>query len=112
MVPGRPAILSANGRLRASWCELSAAPPVRLPDGRVGTVAGLKSLTGRTRPDGSDEKSFPSGHTSFAFSTATASYMIYKDRNPVIAWASYIPATVTGIMRISRNKHWVPDVLF
>jgi hypothetical protein len=34
-------------------------------------TGGLKNVTGRERPDGSDDRSFPSGHSSQAFTRAT-----------------------------------------
>ncbi len=77
----------------------------------LGITYAMKLTLNVERPNGGDF-SFPSGHTSFAFSTATASFMAFKDKKPVLAWASYVPATVVGIMRIQKNRHWVPDVLF
>lgn len=77
----------------------------------LGLTYGMKAIFNVERPNGG-EFSFPSGHSSFAFSTATVSYMAFKDKKPLLAWASYIPATITGIMRIQKNKHWTPDVLF
>lgn len=71
---------------------------------------GLKHLTSIKRPTGGPY-SFPSGHTSFAFSTATVLFQIYKDEHPLLAWLSYVPAIFTGTMRVVGDHHWVPDVL-
>jgi membrane-associated phospholipid phosphatase len=54
--------------------------------------------------------SFPSGHTTAAFSAATVFAMEYRDR-PWIPILSYSAATLIGISRITENKHWVTDVV-
>ena len=77
----------------------------------LGATWALKSILNVERPRGG-RFAFPSGHTSFAFSTATASYMALKDKQPILAWASFAPAAVVGVMRVQKNRHWVPDVLF
>ena len=71
----------------------------------------LKYALGQKRPSGGS-LSFPSGHTSFAFSTAAVNYQMLKESHPFWAWMSYLPAATTGVMRITRNKHWPSDVLF
>ncbi len=77
----------------------------------LGATWALKSILDVERPRGG-QFSFPSGHTSFTFSTATASYMALRDKSPLLAWASYAPAAVVGVMRVQKDRHWVPDVLF
>ena len=82
----------------------------------------LKVSAGRHRPskdnsadtfDGPSisNKSFPSGHTTTAFSLATVVASEY-DHIPLIAPVSYGLATLTGISRLNDNKHWASDVFF
>lgn len=54
--------------------------------------------------------SFPSGHTTGAFSAATVFAMEYKDR-PWIKILAYGSATLIGMSRITENKHWITDVI-
>jgi membrane-associated phospholipid phosphatase len=75
------------------------------------TTFGIKSATGRLRPDGSTYNSFPSGHTSIAFMTAQFMWEEYKDVSPWYGIAGYAVATTTGVLRIYNNRHWVSDVI-
>lgn len=75
------------------------------------TVNVTKNITGETRPDGSDNRSFPSGHTATAFAAAECMRQEYKDRSPLYGIAGYSAAVVTGYFRISNNKHWMSDVV-
>lgn len=54
--------------------------------------------------------SFPSAHTSNAFTTATVFATIYRDEKWV-APAAYTLATLVGLSRIHDNAHWASDVL-
>lgn len=72
---------------------------------------GIKSATGRLRPDGSTYNSFPSGHTSIAFMTAQFMWEEYKDVSPWYGVAGYAVAASTGVLRIYNNRHWVSDVI-
>lgn len=73
-------------------------------------VHTLKPLAGIERPGGAD-KSFPSGHTTLAFVGATALYNEFIDSEPLLAYSGFLFATATGVLRITNNKHWLPDVL-
>jgi len=75
------------------------------------TVISVKNWTGETRPDGSDNYSFPSGHTAAAFATAEFMRQEYKDVSPWYGVAGYAMAATTGYLRMYNNKHWVGDVV-
>jgi membrane-associated phospholipid phosphatase len=55
--------------------------------------------------------SFPSGHTTVAFSVASVLADQY-DSNPYIAPIAYGLATLTGLSRIYSDKHWASDAFF
>ncbi|MCF7840766.1 MAG: phosphatase PAP2 family protein [Candidatus Marinimicrobia bacterium] len=71
-------------------------------------AGSLKYLVGRTRPDGSNHYSFPSGHTTLAFATAEMTRQLYGN-----GWgsAAYALAILTGIERIQDKRHWLGDVV-
>lgn len=81
------------------------------------TVSGLKQLVSRDRPDGSDDLSFPSGHTSLAATTATmaADNLAYTDlpegAGNTARVGLYGIAAGTGWARIEAGKHYPSDVL-
>ncbi len=76
-----------------------------------GTVEGLKLITKRSRPDSSDNESFPSAHTSFVFLAADMLHFEYGSKSVWISIAGYTTAAAVGFMRILNNKHWASDVL-
>jgi len=71
----------------------------------------LKYTVNEERPDQSDDLSFPSGHTSIAFTNAALLYYEYKDSNVWYASSGFLFATATGVLRIANNKHYTSDVL-
>lgn len=71
----------------------------------------LKYATSMTRPDHSNNHSFPSGHTAQAFAAATFLSMEYKDNYPWIPVVSYGIASSVGLLRMANNKHYISDVL-
>lgn len=101
---------AAGVESRSSWGRMltSDAFSVALMAGVVNTV---KRTTQVERPDGSNNHSFPSGHTATAFMTATMLTKEYGDRHPWIGIGAYSLATATGLMRMANNKHWLSDVL-
>jgi membrane-associated phospholipid phosphatase len=74
-------------------------------------VFSIKSFSGETRPDGSDQYSFPSGHTAAAFAAAEFMRQEYKDVSPWYGVAGYAMAATTGYLRMYNNKHWMGDVV-
>lgn len=95
---------------RSSWGRMLASDAFSaLLMGSV--VNTLKQTTHIVRPDGSNDHSFPSGHTATAFITATMLTKEYGYKSPWIGIGAYTVASATGLMRIANNKHWLSDVL-
>ena len=101
---------AAGVQSRSSWSRMlvSDAFSAILMGGVVNT---LKQTTHVMRPDGSNDRSFPSGHTATAFMTATMLTKEYGHKSPWIGVGAYGMATATGLMRMANNKHWLSDVL-
>ncbi|GAO41053.1 hypothetical protein FPE01S_01_00650 [Flavihumibacter petaseus NBRC 106054] len=76
----------------------------------AGVFCGVKSFSNEMRPDGSNNFSFPSGHTATAFVSAEFLRQEYKDVSPWYGVAGYAAATATGYLRMYNNKHWLGDV--
>ncbi len=72
----------------------------------LATTYALKYSVNRTRPDGTDY-SFPSGHTTAAFSAASFIHFRY-------GWGKAIPAYVlasyVGYSRVRADRHYQSDV--
>jgi membrane-associated phospholipid phosphatase len=77
----------------------------------VSATEVLKRSVKEERPDQSDDLSFPSGHTTVAFTNAALLYYEYKDSNLWYASSGFLFATATGILRIANNRHYTSDVL-
>ena len=71
----------------------------------------LKHAIHEKRPDGTDNHSFPSGHTSVAFSGATVLMHEYRKVSPLIGVAGYAVATGVAVDRVRRNRHHWEDVV-
>ncbi|NNM95213.1 MAG: phosphatase PAP2 family protein [Bacteroidia bacterium] len=89
------------------------------------TAEVIKNIAGRYRPYQDNppnplhwkgpaaflkDNSFPSGHTTIAFSTATMLALEYP-RPLIIPIAAYTLASITALGRINGNYHWGSDVL-
>lgn len=74
-------------------------------------VLPLKHLVKEERPDGSNHLSFPSGHTTTAFSSAHFLFREYKDEHFWLSLSGYPVAIFTGVYRTLNDKHWVGDVV-
>ena len=75
-----------------------------------GTTYLLKHSIHKMRPDGTDNRSFPSGHTAIAYSGATVLHKEFGKTSPWISVAGYAVATITAVDRVRRNRHHWEDV--
>lgn len=69
---------------------------------------GLKEVFPSRRPDGSDDKSFPSGHTSTSFAAAATLHNRYGWEAGLPA---YVVASFVGLSRVEAKRHRIGDVL-
>lgn len=74
-------------------------------------VYPMKRIVGRPRPNGSDSRSFPSGHTSIAFVAAEFLHQEFGHHSAWISIAGYATAATTGYLRMYNNEHRLGDVL-
>lgn len=74
----------------------------------LATTYVLKYTVDKERPDGSDNQSFPSGHTSIAFQGAS---FIHKRYGLEYSIPAYVGAGFVAYSRIEADKHDVTDVV-
>ncbi len=72
------------------------------------TTQILKHTVDRTRPDGSNTQSFPSGHTSASFQGASFIHFRYGFKYAIVP---YLGAIFVGYSRVQADKHYVSDVV-
>jgi membrane-associated phospholipid phosphatase len=92
-----------QGRFRSATYDFAQAMIV---NGAYTSI--LKYSVQRTRPDASNNLSFPSGHTSTAFSLAAVADHHYGWK---IGVPAYVLASGIGLSRIEKDKHYLSDVL-
>lgn len=80
---------------------------------------GLKSITNRERPDGSDDRSFPSGHSSQAWTRTTLACFnvdgiqsLSRGWNVTLKTTFRVLAVGTSWARVEGGVHYPSDVLF
>ncbi|WP_394759078.1 phosphatase PAP2 family protein [Flavobacterium sp.] len=74
-------------------------------------VNSIKITAHVQRPDSTNVKSFPSGHTATAFMGAELLHQEYKDVSLLYSFSGYFVASATGIFRLYNNKHWFSDII-
>lgn len=96
---------------RSSWNRMLTSDMFSIAI-MASVVNVMKSTAKVTRPDGSNNRSFPSGHAATAFMTATMMHKEYGlTRSPWYSVGAYSVATATAIGRMLNNKHWFSDVM-
>lgn len=109
--------------LAAPWILKAAGVPTRSGWGRMavsqgaaiaimaGSVKAMKESIHSVRPDGSDDKSFPSGHTAWAFMGATMMARELGEVSPWYAVGAYAFATGVAVERAVDRHHYPTDVV-
>jgi membrane-associated phospholipid phosphatase len=69
---------------------------------------GLKQAFPKMRPDMSDRKSFPSGHTSRSFAAAAS---LMNREGAKVGVPAFLVAGFVGLARVEGKKHYWSDVL-
>ncbi len=77
----------------------------------LSSVFVVKTLTDIQRPDGSDRRSFPSGHTAQAFLAASIVHTELRDKSQWYGIGAYTIATSVAVLRMVNDKHWESDVV-
>jgi membrane-associated phospholipid phosphatase len=94
---------SHGSRFRAMTYDMLDAAIVNF-----GYTGLLKVAVGRERPNGQDNKSFPSGHASNSFALAAVAERHYGWKVGVPA---YLVAGLVGASRLEQDKHYLSDVV-
>ena len=71
-------------------------------------TAGMKATFSRMRPDGSNDVSFPSGHTSMSFMWAT---VLARNYGLKVGVPAYAVAGYVGASRLQKNAHHMSDIV-
>lgn len=76
----------------------------------AGTVQLLKTAVREHRPDGADNRSFPSGHAAISFAGANVLHHEYGKLSPWISVGGFAVAAFVSVDRVVRNRHHWYDV--
>jgi membrane-associated phospholipid phosphatase len=100
--------LIAVGRLGRAWSVESFGSDLLRAQAITGILTrSMKKAINRTRSDGGTY-SYPSGHTSTAFTVAG---VVYKDLGPTWGIPALVAASYVGFSRLQENKHYLSDVV-
>lgn len=76
----------------------------------AGLTEALKLSVHKMRPDRSDDKSFPSRHTSWAFAVSTAISNQFYASTPWVPLVTQTAASAIGLQRVDGRHHYGSDV--
>lgn len=77
----------------------------------IGAARVIKTVSKNMRPSGVGSSSFPSGHTTQAFTAATFMHKEFGHKSIWYSIGAFGAASSVGACRILNNAHWVSDVL-
>ena len=77
----------------------------------LASTFAVKYLANETRPNGSDNLSFPSGHTAQAFLAASIVHTEFREKSQWYGIGAYTIATSVAALRMINDKHWQSDVV-
>lgn len=102
-------VKAAGGATRSGWGRMAVSQGV----GAVLTVGATKLVkhsADELRPDGSDRRSFPSGHAAIAYMGATMMTRELAWRSPWYGFGGYAVASAVGMQRVMSRRHYPTDV--
>lgn len=92
--------------VQGDWDELTQA------SGSLAVTSGttylLKEAFPERRPDGSDSKSLPSGHTSMSFASAAT---LEKRYGWQVGTPAYVVASLVSVARVEARRHYWYDAV-
>ena len=77
----------------------------------LASTFAVKYISNETRPNGSDNLSFPSGHTAQAFLAASIVHTEFREKSQWYGVGAYTIATSVAALRMINDKHWQSDVV-
>lgn len=98
-----------GGKTTSSWQRIATSNAVSAV-ALIGTIGGLKLAIDRTRPDGSDDRSFPSGHAGWTYMGASIIDYEAGWRSPLYSIGAYSIAAAISASRVIKKKHYPADV--
>lgn len=106
-----PWVLKLSGEpTRSGWGRMAISQGTAVLV-MAGSVELLKRSVSSPRPDGSDARSFPSGHTAWAFLGATTISKELGYRSPWYTIGAYTFATGIAAQRVIDERHFPCDVV-
>jgi membrane-associated phospholipid phosphatase len=106
---GGTAVIAIDGWIGHDEEKLGLAKDLALALGATSATVGLlKATVSRERPDGSNDRSFPSGHSANTFAAAT---VLDRRYGGVVGWIAYGAAAFVAASRVIGNHHWFSDVV-
>lgn len=106
-----PWIMKAVGEpTRSDWGQMTTSHAISGVI-MIGSVSLLKDNIDAIRPDGSDHRSFPSGHSAWAFMGASIVARELGWRSPWYTFGAYSVATGVAMQRVMSRRHLPADVV-